>query len=257
MVDRSLLEKAATLIRESNYNIAFTGAGISVESGVPPFRGENGIWAKYDPRTLDLGYFHQNPLESWQVIRELFYQFFGNALANPAHHVLAAFERKGMLKSVITQNIDNLHQQAGSHEVYEFHGNSQKLLCLQCGHHYIPDDINFEVLPPLCSCGGLIKPDFIFFGENIPMDAYQRSVDAAGRAEVVLVIGSTGEVMPAAQMPYLAKQNGAVIIEINPGISKFTHTITDIHLAGKAGEAMSELYESVTGEKLIIPQNEN
>ncbi len=257
MVDHSLLEKAAALIRESDYTIAFTGAGISVESGVPPFRGENGIWSRYNPRSLELGYFYEYPLESWLVIRELFYNFFGHALANPAHHALAGFERKGLLKSIITQNIDNLHQQAGSTEVYEFHGNSQKLVCLQCNNHFVPADIDLEDLPPRCNCGGLIKPDFIFFGENIPMEAYHRSIEAARNAQLVLVIGSTGEVMPAAQMPYLAKQNGASIIEVNPERSKFTHTITDIHLAGKAGEAMADLYRAVTGEKLNIPQHEN
>ncbi|MCB2219077.1 MAG: NAD-dependent protein deacylase [Bacteroidetes bacterium] len=251
-MDQSLLQQAAALIKGSDFTIAFTGAGISVESGVPPFRGEHGIWSKYDPRTLELGYFYEYPYESWLVIRELFYNFFGNAKANPAHHALSAMEKKGFLKSIITQNIDNLHQQAGSSEVYEFHGNSQKLICLQCNNHFIPADIDFDNLPPRCSCGGLIKPDFIFFGENIPMEAYHRSVEAAGRADVVIVIGSTGEVMPAAQMPYLAKQNGATIIEVNPGTSKFTPVITDIHLQDKAGDTMESLYETLTGEKLII-----
>lgn len=252
MIDDTLMNEAAGLLRTSAYTIAFTGAGISVESGVPPFRGENGIWSKYDPRTLELGYFHEYPYNSWVVIRELFYNYFGNAKANAAHHALAGLEKKGLLKSIITQNIDNLHQQAGSQEVYEFHGNSQKLICLNCHAHFIPEDIDFEKLPPYCKCGGLIKPDFIFFGENIPMDAYQRSMQAAGMANVVIVIGSTGEVMPAAQMPYLAKQNGATIIEVNPGFSKFTHAITDIHLAGKAGETMTALFEAVTGENLNI-----
>lgn len=256
MVDQSLLAQATAILKQSNYTIAFTGAGISVESGVPPFRGEHGIWSQYDPRTLELDYFHEYPYESWLVIRELFYKFFGDAKSNPAHFGLAGLEKKGLLKSIITQNIDNLHQQAGSHEVYEFHGNSQKLICLQCSHGFVPSDIDFEKLPPRCSCGGVIKPDFIFFGENIPVEAYERSIDAAGSAEVVIVIGSTGEVMPAAQMPYIAKQNGATIIEINPGISKFTNTITDIHLAGKAGETMIELFEAVTGEKLKIARNE-
>ncbi len=250
MVDVSLLQKAAQAIKNSGNTIAFTGAGISVESGVPPFRGEKGIWSQYDPRTLELNYFLSNPGESWGVIKELFYHFFGNARSNAAHLALAGLESKGLLKCIITQNIDNLHQQAGSSEVYEFHGNSQKLLCLSCKRFFIPADIDFDNLPPHCKCGGLIKPDFIFFGEGIPMEAYQKSVDAAGRAEVVLVIGSTGEVMPAAQMPYLAKQNGAYIIEVNPEKSNFSRSITDIHLAGNAGETMEQLYAEITGEKL-------
>lgn len=184
------------------------------------------------------------------MIKELFYHFFGNARSNAAHFALAGLEKKGLLNCIITQNIDNLHQQAGSAEVYEFHGNSQKLICLSCKQFFIPVDIDFDNLPPHCECGGLIKPDFIFFGEGIPMDAYQQSVDAAGRAEVVLVIGSTGEVMPAAQMPYLAKQNGALIVEVNPEQSNFSRSITDIHLAGNAGETMEQLYAEITGEKL-------
>ena len=250
MVDDIRLSQAAELIRRSKYTMAFTGAGISVESGVPPFRGEDGIWSKYDPRTLELNYFYANPYESWTVIRELFYNFFGNAKANDAHQALARFEEKGLLECVVTQNIDNLHQQAGSENVYEFHGNSQKLVCVQCRTYFTSEDIDFDMLPPQCKCGGLIKPDFIFFGEAIPMEAYQRSVRAAGKAELLILIGSTGEVMPAAQIPYMAKQNGAMIIEVNTELSKFTSPITDVFLHGKAGEVMRQLYETTLGEPL-------
>lgn len=250
MVDRKKLQNAADILQQAEYAISFTGAGISVESGVPPFRGSDGIWSKYDPNTLDLGFFYQNPTESWFVIRELFYNFFGNAKANPAHIVLAKLEKKGIIKSIITQNIDNLHQQAGSQSVYEFHGNSQKLVCTKCLAYYQPADIDFEMLPPYCDCGGLIKPDFIFFGEGIPTEAYQLSVSAARKSDVVIVVGSTGEVMPAAQMPFIAKENGATIIEVNPEKSKFTNTITDIHIQGKAGEVLSRLYVEMFNEEL-------
>ncbi|MCD4729912.1 MAG: NAD-dependent deacylase [Bacteroidales bacterium] len=238
------LHKAAEAIRHSDFTIAFTGAGISVESGIPPFRGENGIWSKYDPSTLELGFFYENPKESWEVIKQLFYDFFGDAQSNIAHQVLAQMEKEGMLNCVITQNIDNLHQQAGSKVVHEFHGNSQKLLCVKCRKYYVPADINLDKLPPKCfNCDGLIKPDFVFFGEGIPTEAYKNSVDAASKADVVIIIGSTGEVMPAAQIPYHAKQNGATIIEVNPGVSNFTNSITDIYLEGKATEVMGELKE--------------
>ncbi len=245
-MDEIQLHKAAEVLRRSKYTIAFTGAGISVESGIPPFRGENGIWNKYDPATLELGFFYENPLESWNVIKQLFYDFFGNAESNTAHQVLAEMEEKGLLKSVITQNIDNLHQQAGSKVVHEFHGNSQKMVCLQCRTYYIPTDIDLDNLPPRCAkCDGLIKPDFIFFGEGIPPDAYQKSVEAASLAEVVIVIGSTGEVMPAAQIPYHAKQHGATIIEVNPELSNFTNSVTDIFLEGKATEIMGKLKDEL------------
>jgi NAD-dependent deacetylase len=248
-MDEILIHKAADVLRRSRYAIAFTGAGISVESGIPPFRGENGIWSKYDPATLELDFFHRNPLESWKVIKELFYMYFGNAEPNTAHIALSRFEQKGLIKSIITQNIDDLHQKAGSRTVYEFHGNSKKLVCTKCGADYPPVYIDFDHLPPLCgACSGLIKPDFIFFGENIPFDAYQNSVEAAKKADVVIVIGSTGEVMPAAQMPFIAKQNGASIIEVNTETSKFTHSITDFYLEGKATEVMKQLYFAVYGE---------
>ena len=111
-MDEKQLHKAVEVLNRSKYTIAFTGAGISVESGIPPFRGENGIWNKYDPSTLELGFFYENPKKSWEVIKQLFYDFFGNAECNNAHRVLAAMEKRGLLKCVITQNIDNLHQQA-------------------------------------------------------------------------------------------------------------------------------------------------
>jgi NAD-dependent deacetylase len=248
MEEETQINKAVEILKKSKFTIAFTGAGISVESGVPPFRGADGIWKKYNPKTLELNFFYNNPLESWTVIRQLFYDFFGDAKSNKAHIVLADMEARGMLECVITQNIDNLHQQAGSKVVHEFHGNSQKLICTECHSYIIPDDINFDELPPYCKkCDGLIKPDFIFFGEGIPPKAYQNSVDAANKAEVVILIGSTGEVMPAAQIPYLAKQNGATIIEVNPENSNFTNSIADIFLKGKAAEVMGRLSDVLFG----------
>jgi NAD-dependent deacetylase len=242
------LELAANYIKDSKYLVAFTGAGISVESGIPPFRGAEGLWSKYDPQVLDLGYFHQNPLESWKVIKEIFYDFFGKARPNSAHLALAKLETMGLLKCVITQNIDNLHQMAGNTIVYEYHGNSQKLVCTSCSKHYEVKDLDFEKLPPYCmDCNGLIKPDFIFFGEGIPSNAHNASIKAAEDADVLLIIGSTGEVMPASQIPVLAKQTGAKVIEINPETSRYTDQITDIHLQGKAGKVMVELLEKIDG----------
>ncbi|HIE25768.1 TPA: NAD-dependent protein deacylase, partial [Candidatus Poribacteria bacterium] len=215
------------LIKKSNYTIAFTGAGISVESGIPPFRGEHGLWNKYDPKVLDLQYFLQNPEECWTFIREIFYDFFADAKPNSAHKVLAKMEKGRLLKSIITQNIDNLHQEAGSKTVHEFHGNSKKLICLKCGKQYKAEEIDFNNIPPKCKNDGeILKPDFIFFGEGIPEQAYKNSFADAEKAEVCLIIGSTGEVMPASYVPQTAKQNGAVIIEINPEESGFTNQIT-------------------------------
>jgi NAD-dependent deacetylase len=241
------IQKAVNVLKEAEYVIAFTGAGISVESGIPPFRGKNGIWSKYDPQVLDLEYFHSNPLDSWKVIREIFYDFFGNAIPNDAHKVLGRMEQSGLLKCVITQNIDNLHQAGGSNRVYEFHGNSQRMQCTACSHSFPSTEVDFEKLPVTCSfCGGLVKPGFIFFGEAIPSDAYAGSVEAARQADVCLIIGSLGEVMPAAMVPWEARRKGAVIIEINPKPSNFTGPLTDIHLVADASEALLTLEERMS-----------
>lgn len=242
----TLLKEAAKIIQNSRYTIAFTGAGISVESGIPPFRGAGGLWGKYNPEVLDLGFYVDNQEECWKYIREIFYDFFADTKPNNAHKVLAEWEQNGLLKSVITQNIDNLHQEAGSKTVHEFHGNSKKLKCPKCHAIYGVGEFDMKKIPPRCKTdGAILKPNFIFFGEGIPPDAFTNSFADAEKAEVCIVIGSTGEVMPASQIPRTAKQNGAVIIEINPEESIFTGQITDIHLKGKAGEIMQRLSELV------------
>ncbi len=240
------LIRAAELIKNSNSLIAFTGAGISVESGIPPFRGPDGLWSKYDPKCLDLDYFHAYPLESWTAIKAIFYDFFGKAKFNKAHKVLADFEKQGLLKAIVTQNIDNLHQEAGSKQVFEFHGNSQRMICPVCDEMFLPSEVDLNKLPPRCKNDGeVLKPDFVFFGEGISEDAYRKSLLAARMTDVVLVIGTTGEVMPAAMIPTEAKRAGATIIEINTEPSNYTEQITDIFLQGKASEVLLRLEELV------------
>ena len=243
---KTSITEAIQLIQNAKHITAFTGAGISVESGIPPFRGPSGLWSKYDPQVLDLNYFFNNPKESWFVIKEIFYDFFGEAQANDAHKALALMESKGIVKEIITQNIDNLHQEAGSKVIHEFHGNSQKLICTSCNAHYKASEIDLKKLPPLCKkCNSLLKPDFIFFGEGIPPEAYQASLLASEKSDLFIVIGTTGEVMPACQMPIIAKQNGAKIIEINLDRSKFTDSITDVFLQDKASVIMNQILESL------------
>lgn len=234
--------EAAGMIRNASHVSAFTGAGISVESGIPPFRGPDGLWSKYDPRTLELNYFHDHPESSWQVIKKIFYDFFGEARPNRAHEVLAEMEAAGFLQEVITQNIDNLHQDAGSKVVHEFHGNSRNLVCTKTGELLPSAHADLDALPPIHpATGGLLKPDFIFFGESIPMLAYQASVEAARNSDVFLIVGTTGEVMPASQIPFLAREGGATIIEVNTEPSNYTNSITDIYLEGKASLIMDLL----------------
>ena len=128
-----LLKKAAQAIVKSRQIIALTGAGISVESGVPPFRGPEGLWSSYDPKYLELSYFHQHPEKCWRILKSIFYEHFAKAEPKDAHRELALLEKRGWLKAVITQNIDNLHQLAGSTEIIEFHGNTRDLICISCG----------------------------------------------------------------------------------------------------------------------------
>jgi len=243
---KDILYQAAQLIKHSSRTVAFTGAGISVESGIPPFRGENGLWSKYDPVFLDINYFYQYPEKSWPLIKEIFYDFFGQAKPNTAHYALAEMEQKGLLHAVITQNIDNLHQMAGSKQVYEFHGNSRNLVCQKCSTYYPVKEIDFSNLPPKClKCGSVLKPNFVFFGEPIPVVANTNSFKEAEEAEVFILIGTTGEIMPASLIPYEAKKNGNKIIEINIFPSNYTSNTTDIFLQGKATVVMQQLLSNL------------
>lgn len=237
---------AAHKIRKSSFTMAFTGAGISVESGIPPFRGIGGIWNKYDPHALELNYFFTHGEECWKVIREIFYGNLMMAVPNPAHSALAEMEKKSWLQAIVTQNIDNLHQMAGSKTVYEFHGNSSRLLCPKCDTLYDVSEFDLHILPPRClQDHHILKPDFVFFGEGIPSLAWEKSFECASKCEVCLVVGSTGEVMPASFVPQKARERGAFIIEVNPENSQFTNTITDLHLKGRAGEVLPALLKAI------------
>ncbi|MCR5455552.1 MAG: NAD-dependent deacylase [Bacteroidales bacterium] len=231
----------AELLSKAKFPIAFTGAGISVESGIPPFRGKGGLWNKYDPGFLTLSSFHHMPEKSWSIIKEIFYDHWGEASPNAAHYALAQLEKMGMMKAIITMNIDNLHQKAGSSKVIEYHGTIDRMICEKCGKTYATEKVDLHQVPPRCTCGAVLKPDFIFFEEGIPTQAFNESVDLARKTDLVLVIGTTGEVMPASHIPIIAKQNGATIIEINPSESTYTHNITDIYVPQKAGIAMVEI----------------
>ncbi|WP_457605760.1 SIR2 family NAD-dependent protein deacylase [Nitratifractor sp.] len=234
-------DKAAKWIEESNRIVAFTGAGISVESGIPTFRGPEGLWSRYDPKVLDLSYFHQHPEECWRVIKEIFYDYMGDkARPNAAHRLLAELERLEKLGGVITQNIDHLHQEAGSRHVVEFHGTAQTLVCTACGDRSPFTEHDLNKLPPLCKkCGGVLKPDFVFFGEPIPPEAYRESLRLVHEADLLLIVGTTGEIMPASMIPYEARN--ARVVEINIEPSRYTEELTDLFLRARATEAAREL----------------
>ncbi|MBU1010911.1 MAG: NAD-dependent deacylase [Bacteroidetes bacterium] len=246
-MDQHLAKEAAGILVSGKYSIAFTGAGISAESGIPPFRGEGGIWNKYDPRMLDIGFFLIQPAESWQAIRDIFYTYFATIKPNAAHRTLAKWEQNGLINSVITQNIDNLHRDAGNKTIFEFHGNLCRLICIDCATPYEAGNVDLSMLPPYCpSCLGLLKPDFVFFGEGIPQEAFNGSTEAAMNCDVMLIIGTSGEVAPANQLPLIAKRKGATIIEVGMEPSTYTHSITDVFLLGKAGEVLPVMDKYIT-----------
>ena len=241
MPEDEAIHQAAELISRAKHLTAFTGAGISVESGIPPFRGPNGLWSKYDPTILEIDFFHQYPKKSWETIKEIFYDHFSKSKPNASHYILAEWEQRGILKAIITQNIDNLHFLAGNKRVIEYHGNSRDLVCTKCGRRYRAKESILTQLPPRCECGGILKPDFVFFGEGIPQNALLQSEREATTCDVMLIIGSTGEIFPASTIPYRAKNNGAKIIEINPEETNFTTSIIDIFIQLKATEALKEI----------------
>lgn len=232
----------ADLIKKSKYAIGFTGAGISVESGIPPFTGAGGLWNKYDPKFIELSFFYSNPQKSWQEMREIFFNSMGTALPNKAHKVFADLEKQNIIKGIITQNIDGLHQTAGSTNVVEFHGTINTLACIDCNLRYKTNDVDLSQDIPRClSCNGILKPDFVFYGEGINKNNYDKANDMALKADLVIIVGTAGQVMPACYFPFTSKKCGAKIIEVNTLESAFTNQITDCFFPVKATEFFSEL----------------
>ncbi|MGQ9858657.1 MAG: NAD-dependent protein deacylase [Thermodesulfobacteriota bacterium] len=238
-----LLEKSAKLIRRAKAVVALTGAGISVESGIPAFRGTQGLWEKYDPMEYaHIDALRAHPERVWRMLREL-QSIVDGARPNPAHLSLAKLEQMGLLRAIITQNIDHLHQEAGSRYVIEFHGSGHQLACLSCGQRMLRHMVDLSSIPPRCLCGGVLKPDVVFFGEPIPWRALIQAQEEAKHCDVMVVVGTSAVVAPACDMPYLAKERGARIIEVNTEQTPLTHSITDLFLEGPAGILLPRLVE--------------
>jgi len=239
-----LIEKAARAILESELTIALTGAGISVESGIPDFRSRGGLWDRYDPEEYGTIYaFRKDPEKVWRMLKEM-EETLDRARPNEAHVGLAELERMGLLQCVSTQNVDNLHQEAGSLDVIEYHGNSRSLTCLWCNRRYDYTEKKGEY-PPHCVCGKILKPDVIFFGEAIPFEAMARSSQLASTCQALLIVGTSALVSPFNILPRQAKQAGAKIVEINLERTVLTDHITDIFLQGKASEKVIQVVSAV------------
>ncbi len=236
----------AERLLKANYAVALTGAGISVESGIPPFRGENGIWNQIDPRFVEINYFLNHYQESWKLIKDIFLEKIARVSPNIAHFALAELEKKRILKSIITQNIDGLHQKAGSVNVIDFHGTTGNGICLQCSKIYKMQDLTDSAFPPYCKkCGGKVKPDFIFFSEPIPEPIIKKSFLEAMKADLLLIIGTSGEVAPANQIAYQAAANNAFIAEINLFPSHYSSSIATLFIQEKATVVARQLLKEL------------
>jgi NAD-dependent deacetylase len=237
-----LIQCAVNHLAAARDAVALTGAGISIASGIPPFRGPGGLWEKFDPMEIaHIDALIRDPARVWQVLVMDLKEIVDRAAPSDGHKGLARLEEMGILKTVITQNIDGLHQAAGNTDVIEFHGSFAWQRCMKCDRRIATRRVDTSVLPPRCACSGILRPDAVFFGEMIPAVALRRSREVTARCEVMLVIGTSAMVQPAASMPLIAKQAGAVVIEINPEPTPLTGVISDFLIPGDAGEIMNRI----------------
>jgi len=239
------IAQAAELLGNARHAVALTGAGISVESGVPAFRGSAGLWDKYPAEEYaTLEAFVGNPKKVWALFKEL-YEILKRAEPNAAHVALAQLEAAGVLKGVVTQNIDNLHQRAGSKNVIEFHGTMSELECLNCGSTVQFDESLLTVDVPCCACGGVLKPKVILFGETIPFSALEEAEREAMSCDLMLVIGTSAQVVPASVLPLVAKRCGAAIIEMNVERTHLSEHLADLSVSGSVGLTLPKVAEQV------------
>lgn len=215
------MDKLIARIQQSNYAVAFTGAGVSTLSGIRDFRGKNGIYKEYDAdKIFALEYFLRDPSYYYQNSKNFIYNLHTKE-PNVIHRVCARLEERGSIKAVITQNIDLLHQKAGSRTVIEVHGSPMFHHCLNCGKEYsfqwVSGIVNEDRIPSCETCRGIVKPDITFFGELLPEKALSEAVRQASRADLILVLGSSLVVQPAASIPLYTIQNGGQLVIVNDG----------------------------------------
>lgn len=246
------IDRAAALLARARHVVALTGAGMSVESGIPPFRGPGGLWTKHGEPPMN-GYqrFLADPAKAWSdrlspsgPMREL-WDTVRAAQPNPGHYALVQLEELGVLRCLITQNIDNLHRVAGSREVAEIHGNCTLIRCVDCVSRFPSDEISVEDLPPRCPrCHGLLKSDTVSFGEPIPPDVLAQCFDTSEHCDCMLVAGTSATVYPAAQFPLDVRQRGGALIEVNLYESELTAFCTE-SLRGPSATVLPQLVARV------------
>ena len=242
------LERAARALAGARHAVALTGAGLSVESGIPPFRGPGGIWTRHgEPPMNGFERFLADPAAAWRErlspsgpMKEL-WDRIRSARPNPGHEALAAMEAEGFLRSLITQNVDGLHTRAGSVQVAEIHGNALLVRCLVCSRRRPLAEVDTRELPPLCDdCGGLLKSDTVAFGEPIPADVLARCEAEASSCDCMLVAGTSATVYPAALLPMEVRRRGGTLVEVNPEAGNLSASCS-ISLRGPAGEVLPAL----------------
>lgn len=234
------MEDIRTLLKNARSVAALTGAGVSAESGVPTFRGPHGLWKEY--RAEDLATpeaFARDPQLVWE-----WYDWRRGLIAgvkpNAGHHALAELERRVPNFTLITQNVDDLHDDAGSRNVVKVHGSIWNMRCTGCARERVDRTTPLRQIPPLCTCGSLLRPGVVWFGESLPPDVWLKAQRAAEEAELFLVIGTSAIVYPAAGLAGIAKQAGAKVIEINIVETPITHRI-DAFLKGPSAELLPQL----------------
>ena len=250
------IARASQRLASAHSVVALTGAGLSVESGIPPFRGPGGLWTKYGEPPLD-GYqrFVRDPARAWrerlsprEPSAKALVDTLASAKPNAGHHALAELEALGRCDAVITQNIDDLHRQAGTRELIEIHGNHKLLRCLGCVARFAAGEITIdpESLPPHCPrCGEILKGDTVQFGEPIPADVLRRCQQVVERADCMLVIGTSATVYPAAEFPLEVLRRGGSLIEVNPEPSELSD-LAGHSLRGPGGAVLTRLVELVS-----------
>jgi NAD-dependent deacetylase len=232
-------------LNRSKSLVFFTGAGISAESGIPTFRGKDGIWNKLKPEELaSFDAFMRNPEMVWE-----WYQYRRKIISetqpNPGHLTIAEFSKHFENVSVITQNVDNLHRRAGSKDVYELHGNIEINYCIECGEPYNdPIDYSNKELIKCGSCGGYIRPGVVWYGEMLPQKIFAQSGRIASQCDMCFIVGTSAVVYPAASIPLSAKQGGAFLVEINTDKTDISN-IVDYSMMGKSGEILPVILEEL------------
>ncbi len=247
-MEKEKIKQAAKMIEKADYPVILTGAGISAESGVPTFRGKSGLWKKYDPEAaVSISGFKRDPEPFWRFAQELLLE--NDIQPNSGHVALAELEKSGIIKKIITQNIDFLHQRAGSKEVLELHGTLNKANCLKCNKEY-----DWEDLVPIIEAGDIpecdnckskkIKPNIVFFGERLPEEPVRQAWEAAERSDLMIVIGTSLAVYPVASLPSVTKDNGGQLIYINVDSGQQDY-LFDLIIKAKAGKILPEILKII------------